>query len=89
MSNVSGSKLKTFIIILFSAMGGMLYGYDIGIIGGALPFIKISLGLTATQESFLGGSVLFGGAFAILLGGVLADIYGRKKSYNCIRDLYL
>lgn len=70
---------KVFIIIFFSAMGGMLYGYDISIIGGALPFIKLELGITATQESWLGGSVLFGGAFAILIGGVLADIFGRKN----------
>ncbi|MBK2078386.1 sugar porter family MFS transporter [Francisella tularensis] len=73
------NKLKVFMIIFFSAMGGMLYGYDIGIIGGALPFIKSELGMTAAQESFLGGSVLFGGAFAILIGGVLADIFGRKN----------
>ncbi|KFJ42022.1 MFS transporter [Francisella philomiragia] len=73
------NKLKVFMIIFFSAMGGMLYGYDIGIIGGALPFIKLDLGMTATQESFLGGSVLFGGAFAILIGGILADIFGRKN----------
>ncbi|MDE4959595.1 MFS transporter, partial [Francisella tularensis subsp. holarctica] len=37
------------------------------------------LGMTAAQESFLGGCVFFGGAFAILIGGVLADIVCRKN----------
>ncbi|MDE4963780.1 MFS transporter, partial [Francisella tularensis subsp. holarctica] len=48
------NKLKVFRIIFFSAMGGMFYGYDIGIIGGALPYIKSELCMTAAQESFLG-----------------------------------
>ncbi|MDE4996561.1 MFS transporter, partial [Francisella tularensis subsp. holarctica] len=73
------NKLKVVMIIFFSAMGGMLYGYDIGIIGGALHFIKSELGMTAAQESFLGGSVLFGVAFAILIGVVLSDIFCRKN----------
>ncbi|APC97070.1 sugar porter family MFS transporter [Francisella frigiditurris] len=73
------NKLRIFLIVFLSAMGGMLYGYDIGIIGGALPFIKSELGMTAAQESFLGGSVLYGGAFAILIGGILADLFGRRN----------
>ncbi|GAB4223168.1 MAG: sugar porter family MFS transporter [Francisella sp.] len=73
------NKLKLFFIVLFSAMGGMLYGYDIGIIGGSLPFIQISFNMTPNQVSLLGGSVLFGGAFAILICGFLADLFGRKN----------
>jgi len=66
-------------MIFFAAMGGMLYGYDIGILSGALLFIKNDIPMSVFQESLLGAAVLGGGAFAILVCGILADIYGRKK----------
>ena len=84
-----GSRLKIFIIVFFSAMGGMLYGYDIGIINGAFLFIANDIPMTVTQTSFLGGSVLFGGAFAILIGGVLADLIGRKKTISLAGLIFL
>ncbi|MED7789054.1 sugar porter family MFS transporter [Francisella sp. 19X1-34] len=75
-----GSKFKIFMVIFFSAMGGMLYGYDIGVINSAFLFIKDDIPMTTFETSLLGGSVLFGGAFAILVAGVMADIIGRKKT---------
>ena len=75
-----GSKFKIFMVIFFSAMGGMLYGYDIGVINSAFLFIKNDIPMTTFETSLLGGSVLFGGAFAILVAGVMADIIGRKKT---------
>ncbi|MED7819281.1 MULTISPECIES: sugar porter family MFS transporter [unclassified Francisella] len=74
------SKFKIFMVIFFSAMGGMLYGYDIGVINSAFLFIKDDIPMTTFETSLLGGSVLFGGAFAILVAGVMADIIGRKKT---------
>lgn len=66
-------------MIFFAAMGGMLYGYDIGILSGALLFIQNDIPMSTFQESLLGGAILGGGAFAILVCGYLADIYGRKR----------
>ena len=73
-------KFRVYLIIFFAAMGGMLYGYDIGIINGAFLFIKNDIPMSIFQTSLLGGSVLFGGAFAILIAGIIADIIGRKKT---------
>jgi sugar porter (SP) family MFS transporter len=73
-------KLRIAVIVFFSAMGGMLYGYDIGIINSAFLFIDKEIPMTSFQTSLLGGSVLFGGAFAILVGGIIADIFGRKRT---------
>ena len=75
-------KLRVAMIVFFSAMGGMLYGYDIGIINSAFLFITNDIPMSITQVSLLGGSVLFGGAFAILVGGVIADLIGRKKTLS-------
>ena len=72
-------NIRVTLIIFFAAMGGMLYGYDIGILSGALLFIQKDIQMSVFQESLLGAAVLGGGAFAILICGYLADIYGRKR----------
>ncbi|QIV95914.1 sugar porter (SP) family MFS transporter [Allofrancisella inopinata] len=74
------ARLKIVMLIFFSAMGGMLYGYDIGVINSAFLFINNDIPMTTFETSLLGGSVLFGGAFAILLAGVIADFIGRKNT---------
>lgn len=74
------NKTRVYLIIFFAAMGGMLYGYDIGVINGAFLFIENDIPMSAFQTSLLGGSVLFGGAFAILVAGLIADAIGRKKT---------
>lgn len=63
-----------------AALGGMLYGYDIGIIAGALVFMKPALTLTASQMSLIVAAVLGGGSLATLIGGPLADRFGRKAT---------
>ncbi|AJC49163.1 sugar porter family MFS transporter [Allofrancisella guangzhouensis] len=74
------ARIKIIMLIFFSAMGGMLYGYDIGVINSAFLFINNDIPMTTFETSLLGGSVLFGGAFAILLAGVIADFIGRKNT---------
>ena len=74
------NKTKIFLIIFFSSMGGMLYGYDIGIINSAMLYIAPDMKLSISQLSFLGGAVLYGGALAILFSGWLADKMGRKET---------
>lgn len=66
-------------VFLFAAIGGVLYGYDIGIISGALLFIHQDIPMSHQQASFLVASVLGGGAFATLLSGYLADVFGRRR----------
>ncbi len=72
-------RLFAFFIIVFAALGGMLYGYDIGILAGAFPFLNRDVPMTAGQLHFMPGAVLFGGAFATLITGPLCDLWGRKK----------
>ena len=77
---IQHNKLRVYFIIFFAAMGGMLYGYDIGIINSAFLFINKDIPMSTFQMSLLGGSVLFGGALAILVAGYIADWIGRKKT---------
>lgn len=66
-------------IMCFAGIGGVLYGYDIGVIAGALDFLQKDTLLSTSQLSIIVSAVLGGGALATLVSGVLADWFGRKK----------
>lgn len=65
--------------MLFAGIGGMLYGYDIGVISGALPFMQQEIALSTVQLSMIVAAVLGGGSIATLVSGGLADVFGRKR----------
>jgi MFS transporter, SP family, solute carrier family 2 (myo-inositol transporter), member 13 len=59
-------------------LGGLLYGIDVGIIAGALPYLEATSGLNAGQISFVVAAVLLGTVISTLFAGLLADRMGRK-----------
>jgi MFS transporter, SP family, galactose:H+ symporter len=62
-----------------SALGGMLFGYDTGVISGAILFIKKDFALSAGPEEIVVSSVLVGCLLGALAGGTLADRLGRRR----------
>ncbi len=78
MNIATRQKLFTILIISFAGLGGILYGYDIGIIAGALLFIKKEIILSPGQISILIAAVLGGGSIATLIAGPLSDWLGRR-----------
>lgn len=88
-NEVKYNKWLLSVAVFFAAIGGMLYGYDIGIINGALGPIKAEFDLSDTQLSFLAGSVLYGGAFATLFSGYFADLFGRKRIIIAASTIFL
>lgn len=64
---------------LMAALGGLLSGYDTGVISGALLFINQSWNLSVSQQGLLVSSVLIGALTGAATTGVFADIFGRKK----------
>jgi MFS transporter, SP family, solute carrier family 2 (myo-inositol transporter), member 13 len=65
-------------LLLVSGLGGLLYGIDVGIIAGALPYLEATSHLTAAQLSVIVAAVLLGTVFSTIFAGLLADWMGRK-----------
>ena len=65
-------------LLLVAGLGGLLYGIDVGIIGGALPYLEATSGLNAGQLSIIVAAVLLGSVFSTLFAGMLADWMGRR-----------
>jgi sugar porter (SP) family MFS transporter len=68
-----------YIAALFAALGGLLFGYDTGVISGALIFIKREFGLTTTAEEIVVSGVLLGATIGAIIGGKTADLFGRRR----------
>lgn len=72
-------QLFVFFTIFCAGLGGMLYGYDIGVVSGALLFIQKTISLSQQQVGLIVGAVLTGSLIGTIFTGKLADIFGRKK----------
>lgn len=75
--SASKSRYSRF-LLLVAGLGGLLYGIDVGIIAGALPYLEATSHLTAAQLSSIVAAVLLGTVFSTLFAGLLADWMGRK-----------
>ncbi len=71
------SAYNNFLLIV-AGFGGLLYGIDVGIIAGALPYLTATSGFSPGQLSFVVAAVLLGSVVSTLFAGLLADLIGRK-----------
>ncbi len=70
-----------FLISLVSAMGGLLFGYDWVVVGGAKPFYEAFFGIVGNPalQGWAMSSALLGCLVGAIISGLLSDKYGRKK----------
>lgn len=67
-------------ISLIAGLGGILYGYDMGIIAAALIFVRSSFHLSTRMEEAVVSIVLVGSMLGALFGGAIADRIGRRAT---------
>jgi sugar porter (SP) family MFS transporter len=81
MQNKATATVKPFVYVAVgvAAIGGLLFGYDTGVISGAILFVTKQFSLSATMEEIVVSSVLAGAVLGSLLGGALSDRFGRRK----------
>jgi MFS transporter, SP family, solute carrier family 2 (myo-inositol transporter), member 13 len=79
-SELDGKRIfyNRFLLIV-AGLGGLLYGVDVGIIAGALPYLEATSGLNSGQLSIVVAAVLLGSVISTLFAGLLADWMGRKS----------
>jgi MFS transporter, SP family, major inositol transporter len=90
MNTQGNHKSFLSIIILVSTFGGLLFGYDTGVINGALPFMAEAdqLNLNAFTEGLVASSLIFGAAIGAVFGGRLADLFGRRRNIFYLAILF-
>lgn len=77
-------------LTVISTLGGLLFGYDTGVISGALLYMNDSLNMTAVEEATVVSALLFpGAAVGALTGGRMADKLGRRGSLLVCALLFL
>ena len=74
------SKAFLYFICAVSAMGGLLFGYDWVVIGGAKPFYELFFGISESpvMQGVAMSSALIGCLVGAMVAGAAADKYGRK-----------
>ncbi|HLA52229.1 MAG TPA: sugar porter family MFS transporter [Flavitalea sp.] len=72
-------KSSVLLMAVIAAVGGLLFGFDTGVISGALPFLKQYWHLDDADVEWTTTSVLVGAIIGAIISGKLSDYWGRKK----------
>ncbi|MBC7565985.1 MAG: sugar porter family MFS transporter [Pedobacter sp.] len=67
------------LITVVASLGGLLFGFDMAVISGVLPFVRKQFDLSALQEGWFVSSALVGCIVGVAFSGDLSDRLGRKK----------
>lgn len=78
-NNVKQNKVLVIVIAAIASTGGLLFGFDTGVISGAIPFLQQHFNLADSQIENITAFGLIGAVIGALIGGRITDILGRKK----------
>ncbi len=74
-----GYRITLSLISVSAALAGLLFGFDTGVISGAILFINQQFSLSPLQTEIIIGAVLFGALIGAISSGRLTDSFGRKN----------
>lgn len=91
MEAITAPSSRTFVYIVstIAALAGLLFGFDTGIISGALLFIEKDFVLSIEMKELIVSSVLLGAMGASLFSGYLTDRFGRRRLMLVISALFI
>ncbi|MHC4744561.1 MAG: MFS transporter, partial [Planctomycetota bacterium] len=79
-SGGGGSVAYVVLVVIVAALGGLLFGYDTGVIAGGIGFLQRHFNLDpAAQKGWAAASALIGCVVGVSIAGLLSDRFGRKK----------
>src|ERR1700722_11902135 len=78
-SSKPANQTFVYLAAIFAALGGLLFGYDTGVISGAELFFRNEFTLSTFALEVIVSGVLAGAAVGALIGGRLADLFGRRR----------
>jgi SP family galactose:H+ symporter-like MFS transporter len=81
--------MKFLIVAAVASLGGLLFGYDTGVISGALPFLKQSFDLSANMLGVATSAVLVGATLGAAFAGAISDAFGRKLVILVVAALFV
>ena len=87
--DTTGTAGFVFIAATISALGGLLFGYDTGVVSGAVLFIREDFALSAGEVEVVVSSVLIGALIGAAVGGILADRFGRRPVIIATASLFV
>ena len=79
IAEAKGSTVYVLLISIVAAVGGLLFGFDLAVIAGAVPFLNRHFSLTSGQLGMAVSAVGFGCMFGAAVAGFISDRIGRKK----------
>ena len=90
----SGKKRSLGAIAAVATLGSLLFGYDTGVVAGALPYMHMpgsagGLEMTTFEEGWVGGLLCIGAAAGAFFGGRLSDRYGRRHNITLLAIVFL
>lgn len=78
--SVPRTNRHTLLVCFLAALAGLLFGLDMGVIAGALPFLAKEFGLNSHQQEMVVSVMMLGAALVALCSGPLCSRLGRKKT---------
>lgn len=85
---------RLYFVVLVATMGSLAFGYDTGIISGALPYMGLppsqgGLGLNSYTEGLVASSLIFGAAVGAFVTGYITDYYGRRVTLRFLSLIFV
>jgi len=81
--------MQFFLTVAIASLGGLLFGYDTGVISGALPFLKQDFTLNARMLGVATSAVLVGATIGAAAAGTVSDMFGRRRVIMAVALLFV